>query len=99
MYRHICDHQLPVNVNVAYNDWPGVFRIVNNSMVKMTPSPIIPKYNDLNFALNHLSFDWEILEKFFQHYNMRTIWINCYGMIGVYNQTAKQWNGAVGKVS
>ena len=78
-------------VNIAYNNFPPFFELVNESMVEYEERWVGYKHS-------RLSYDYEILSIFFQHKNIIPNWINCYGSFGVYNETIEKWTGAIGKV-
>ena len=78
------------SINVAYNDEPGFFEIVDNSMVEYTVAVIDGKYR------SNIPFDFEILEEFFENKNIN--WINCNYQWGWYDEETGRWTGAVGKV-
>ena len=85
-YRNLCKEQFPVHV--AYND-PPWFEIENNTMVK---------YQSLHglFTDNsYISYDYEILYIFFEHYDIFAKWINCNYTWGVYDYETGKWTGAV----
>ena len=77
-----------LSINIAYNDWPGFFEIVNNSMVEY-PANIQEGYSTI-------PYESEILEVFFENRNIN--WINCNGTWGWYDYETGRWTGAVGKV-
>ena len=77
------------SINVAYNDDPGYFEIVDNSMVEY-PAYIIEG------VYTYIPYDFEILEKFFKNKNIN--WINCHSTWGWYDDETGRWTGAVGKV-
>ena len=78
-----------LSINVAYNDEPGFFEIVNNSMVEY-PANIQEGESTV------IAYDFEILEKFFKNKNVN--WINCNFTWGWYDDETGRWTGAVGKV-
>ena len=77
-----------LSINIAYNDWPGFFEIVNNSMVEY-PANIQEGYSTI-------PYESEILEVFFENKNIT--WINCNYTYGWYDDKTGRWTGAVGKV-
>ena len=88
-YQDICSQEIVVNI--AYNNFPPFFELVNNSMVEYKPR----RFGSEN---SMVPYDYEILSKFFQHKNIIPNWINCNGSFGVYNKTSEKWTGAIGKV-
>ena len=80
-----------LSINVAYNNDPWAFLIVNNSMVEY-PANIIEGVD------NYISWDFEILEIFFKTKNVIVNWINCNYTWGWFDDETERWTGAVGKV-
>ena len=78
-----------LSINVAYNDEPGYFVIVNNSMFEY------PTYNIEGYGSN-IPNHFEILEVFFE--NKIIHWLNCNYTWGWYDDETGRWTGAVGKV-
>ena len=85
----ICSEK--IIVNIAYNNFPPFFELVNDSMVEYEERWVGYKHS-------RLSYDYEILSIFFQHKNILPKWTNCNGNFGTYNKTTEKWTGAVGKV-
>ena len=77
-----------ISINVAYNDEPGFFEIVNNSMVEY-PAYVMEE-------TTNIPYEFEILEVFFE--NKIINWINCNYTWGWYDDETEKWTGAVGKV-
>ena len=80
------------SINVAYNNEPGWFKIVNNSMFE---------WNDYWGLINdntYIPYTYEILEIFFKTKNVIINWINCNYTWGWYDYETERWTGAVGKV-
>ena len=78
-----------LSINVAYNNDPGTFEIVNNSMVEYPPFIMEGEFTNM-------PYEFEILEKFFKIKNIN--WINCNSTWGWYDDETERWTGAVGKV-
>ena len=78
-----------LSINVAYNDDPGFFEIVDNSMYAYPVNIIDGEYSNI-------AQDFEILEVFFE--NKIINWINCNQTWGWYDDETERWTGAVGKV-
>ena len=83
--------KLSLSINVAYNNDPGWFEIVNNSMVGY------PVYS-VEGAYSNIAYDFEILEIFFKTNNVIVNWLNCNYTWGWYDYDTGRWTGAVGKV-
>ena len=79
------------SINVAYNDDPGFFEIVNNSMVEY-PAFVVDGDN------SYIPYDFEILEHFLKSYVIAINWIDCNYTWGWYDDETGRWTGAVGKV-
>ena len=79
-----------LSINVAYNDWPGYFEIVNNSMVEY---PV-----DIRSVDSYVPYNYEILKIFFKTNNIIVNWIDCNYTWGWYDYEIERWTGAVGKV-
>ena len=79
-----------LSINVAYNDDPYYFEIVNNSMLEWHD------YWGLWNEEYYIPYDFEILEIFFE--NKIINWINCNYTWGWYDDESGRWTGAVGKV-
>ena len=80
-----------ISINVAYNDEPGFFEIVNNSMVEYLA-------NIIEGEATNIASDFEILEIFFKSYVIAVNWIDCNYTWGWYDDETGRWTGAVGKV-
>ena len=81
-----------LSINVAYNNNPGWFKIVNNSMFE---------WNDYWGLINdksNIPYNFEILEIFFKTKNVIINWINCNYTWGLFDDETERWTGAVGKV-
>ena len=80
-----------LRINVAYNNDPGYFEMVNNSMFEY------PAYL-IEGVKSQLSYDFEILETFFKTKNVIIKWTNCNFNWGWFDGETGRWTGAVGKV-
>ena len=81
-----------LSINVAYNNEPGWFKVVSNSMFE---------WNDYWGLINdntYIPYTYEILEIFFKTKNVIVNWINCNYTWGWYDDETERWTGAVGKV-
>ena len=81
-----------LSINVAYNNNPGWFEIVNNSMFEWHD------YWGLIYEQSSIPHDFEILEKFFKTNNIFVNWIDCNYTWGWFDDEKGSWTGAVGKV-
>ena len=77
-----------LSINVAYNNDPDIFEVVNNSMVEQ-PAFFFE-------GVTQISSDFEILEIFLKNKIIK--WINCNFTWGWYDDETERWTGAVGKV-
>ena len=80
-----------LSINVAYNNDPGYFEIVNNSMVEYPA-------NSVEGIYSNIPYDFEILEIFFKNKNVIVNWIYCNYTWGWFDDETGRWTGAVGKV-
>ena len=81
-----------LSINIAYNNDPGWFEIVNNSMVEYLA-------NIIEGEATNIASDFEILEIFFKSYVIAVNWIDCNYTWGWYDDETGRWTGAVGKVN
>ena len=95
-YQDICS-QVEIVANIAYNNFPPHFELVNNSMVEYEQSRIEQSKNGKK-GHSMIPYDYEILSIFFKNKNIIPNWINCNGSFGWYNKTTEKWTGAIGKV-
>ena len=79
-----------ISINVAYNNEPDIFEIVNNSMVDYG------HYGHGDYS--NIPYNFEILEIFFKSYVIAINWIDCNYTWGWYDVETGRWTGAVGKV-
>ena len=92
-YKNICGGQ-PKKVNLGFNNLPGGFEVKNNSLV-----PIPKELEDFIYDINpYMSYDWEILSKFFSLHNIAPTWLDCQMSWGSYNPHLGGWTGCMGKV-
>ena len=80
-----------LSFNIAYNDDPDWFEIVDNSMVEYPAHFIEGGYTNI-------PYDFEILEIFLKSYVIAINWIDCNYTWGWYDDETGRWTGAVGKV-
>ena len=92
-YKEICNGE-PRKVNLGYVIDPGHFKIENNSLVHI---PRKPKNNIYGRDVS-LSYDWEVLSKFFSMYNIEPNWLDCNYTTGWYDEDLGGWTGCMGKV-
>ena len=79
-------------VVVAYNNYPGVFEVINvpQEMVKYPVKSVV--------SYNNVAWEWEIQAAFFKYNNITPHWINANYNWGSLNLTTGQWSGAVGMI-
>ena len=72
-----CSYKYKTHVNIAFNEDPTYFMVdmETNTMVKYSNRPLL---GDQAF----ISYDWEVLEMFFNHFVIVPKFINCYGERG-----------------
>ena len=90
-YQDLCTDK--VVVNIAYNDEPGFFGNVNNTMKEWDD------YYCVIESCSGMPYDFEILKTFLQTYNIEVNWIDCNFTWGVFDYDSGKWTGAVGKVN
>ena len=70
-YKEICRGE-PKKVNMGFNNDDQVLKVENNTLI---PYPPIGYY--LYGEISKLSFDWEVLSKFFLIHNIESNWLDC----------------------
>ena len=88
-YQDICTDKFIVNI--AFNNEPGAFEILNNFMVKYQVNPVKGEFS-------YIPRTTEILVIFFKNNNILVNWINCNFTWGWYDFETGKWTGAVGQV-
>ena len=92
-YKEICSGEKK-KVNLGYNNDDGIMKVENNSLVH-TPRTV----SDHIYGLyDSMSFEWEVLSKFFSLYNIEPNWLNCNSSWGYYDEDLGGWTGCMGKV-
>ena len=107
-FKEICSGE-PKKVNLGYNnDW-GILKIENNTLMPYPQScgdfpPRKSDYNPNGFSQciygthSTMSYDWEVLSKFFSMHNIEPNWLNCNYTWGWYDEDLGRWTGCMGKV-
>ena len=92
-YKEICSGE-PKKVNLGYwGNW-DYFKVEDNSLVHTPRKP-----DDFIYGTHYsLSYDWEVLSKFFSMYNIEPNWLDCNYNAGHYDDELGGWTGCVGKV-
>ena len=96
-YKEICSGE-KTKVNLAnWGNWllpSGGFKVENNSLVH------IPREADkyIHGKASAMSYDWEVLSKFFLIHNIEPNWLDCNKTFGYYDEELGGWTGCVGKV-
>ena len=92
-YKEICSGEKK-KVNLGHwgnwDDW----KVENNSMVHLE-KPIKQKVFG---TYSTMSFDWEVLSKFFSIHNIEPNWLDCNYTTGWYDEELGRWTGCLGKV-
>ena len=91
-YKEICSGE-PKKVNLGYTNSDKRFKAENNTLI---PYPPIGFY--LFGEISELSFDWEVLSKFFSIHNIEPYWLDCNYTSGWFDLDLGGWTGCVGKV-
>ena len=94
-YKEICSGE-PKKVNLGYNSYGDVGRIQvkNNSLVHVNRQ--IGDY--ISGLYGVMSYEWEVLGKFFSIHNIEQNWLHCNFSSGYYDEGLKGWTGCTGKV-
>ena len=94
-YKEICSGEKK-KVNLAYyGNMDRTLVVQNNSLV--VPLPRYPE--DYIYGLwSQLSWDWEVLSKFFSIHNIQANWLDCHGTYGHFDKDQGGWTGCMGKV-
>ena len=92
-YKEICSGEKK-KVNLGYwGNWES-FKVENNSMAH-----IPRKLEDYIHGMHSvMSYDWEVLSKFFSLHNIEPNWLHCDYTYGHYNESLGGWTGCMGKV-
>ena len=69
-YKEICSGE-PKKVNLGYNNAYKVLKVENS---KLMPHPPLGTY--LYGEISQLSYNWEIISKFFSMHNIEPIWLD-----------------------
>ena len=105
-YKEICSGE-PKKVNLGYLLGTYNSKIENNTLMPYpqscgdfphTKTPEFPNSPCIYGLESTLSFDWEVLSKFFSLYNIKPNWLDCYGTYGWYDEDQGGWTGCMGKV-
>ena len=92
-YKEICSGE-PKKVNLGnWGNWAGL-KVENNSLVH------IPRElnNYIHGKYSKMSYDWEVLSKFFSIHNIEPNWLDCDWAYGSYDEELGGWTGCMGKV-
>ena len=101
-YKEICSGE-PKKVNLGYNNNFNILKVENNTLI---PEPPIGKNMDMNGIykpmfygqVSGLSWDWEVLSKFFSNHNIEPNWLDCNETWGWFDEDQGEWTGFLGKV-
>ena len=94
-YKEICGGEKK-KVNLGFNNLNGILSVEKNSL--MSNPPIDYNTRNLYGETSSLSYDWEVLSKFFSLHNIEPIWLDCNMNWGRYDEDLGGWTGCVGKV-
>ena len=92
-YKEICIGE-PIKVNMGFNYERSWFQVENNSLIHIPREA--PYY--IKGKRSAMSYDWEILSKFFLTHNIEPNWLHCNFSAGHYDDELGGWTGCVGKV-
>ena len=91
-YKEICSGEKK-KVNLGFNtDW--YFLMNDDSMVEIARKP----ENYMKGKYSSMTYDWEILSKFFAIHNFEPNFLDCNGIWGRYDEDLGVWTGCMGKV-
>ena len=91
-YKEICRGEKK-KVNLGYwGNWE-FFVLENNKMVHL--KDITKK---IFGTFSTMSYDWEVLSKFFSIHNIEPNWLDCNQTTGWYDEELGGWTGCLGKV-
>ena len=91
-YQEICTGE-PKKVNLGFNNDPGILKVKNNTLM---PRPL---RGTISYGeRSQMSYDWEVLSKFFLIHNIEPNWLDCDWNWGWYDEELGGWTGCIGKV-
>ena len=94
-YKEICSGE-PKKVNLGQlgNDKRSKFKVENNSLVHFPRE----REDNIHGIYSALSYDWEVLSKFFSIHNIEQNWLHCNFSAGYYDEDLGGWTGCMGQV-
>ena len=92
-YKEICSGEKK-KVNLGYVANWGRFQVENNSLVHIPKT--LADYIHGKYSV--LSYNWEVLSKFFSFHNIEPNWLYCNWTFGHYDEELGGWTGCMGKV-
>ena len=92
-YKEICSGE-PKKVNLGYFRNADHFKVEDNSLVHIPRNP----EDNIYGRYSSLSYNWEVLSKFFSMYNIEPNWLDCNYTYGWYDDELGEWTGCMGKV-
>ena len=94
-YKEICSGETK-KVNLGWN-WEPHFKVENNKLVQIPRNSQFPE-DSIYGKYSALSYDWEVLSKFFSIHNIEPNWLDCEWSWGWYDEELGGWTGCMGKV-
>ena len=92
-YKEICSGEKK-KVNLGYNNVDNMLKVENNSLV-----PIPKTLKDyIHGIYASMSYEWEVLSKFFSIQNIEPNWLHCNFSGGWYDEELGGWTGCMGQV-
>ena len=91
-YYDVCKVADPVTI--AYNNDFSAMFVVDPETQTMVEYPVRP----VNGWYSYIPLDWEIIQPFLDHYNLKPTWLDCNYTWGWFDEETWTWTGAVGKV-
>ena len=95
-YKEICSRE-PKKVNMGFKN-DKYFKVENNSFIEY-PKSCSQENECVHGQETILSYDWEVLSKFFSNHNIEPNWLKCYFTYrGWYDEELGGWTGCTDKV-
>ena len=92
-YKDICSGEKK-KANLGYNYHERLFEVENNLLIHIPRRYI----HNIHGIASSMTYDWEILSKFFAIHNIEPNWLDCNDTYGFYDEDLGGWTGCMGKV-
>ena len=90
-YKEICGEKK--KVNIGFNNYHKILKVENNTLM-----PYPARGTHLYGEDSKVSYDWEVLSKFFSIHNIQANWLDCHYIAGHYDEDLGGWTGCMGRV-